>query len=341
MQVAGTGRLLAAIAFVAVSGAGVRAIAAPSSVVIGGRITFRDVAREARAEEVERLRWGHIVVEIRNGWQVFSARPDSNGLFTITGPPGTYRLEYVRIGQLAEFFVPHEAVVATGGFTCLGTIEVLVNNIGQDLGNNTTSKLNVRDDCEAIAPDLGRLVATADTGGGGVAAIKASPLRPVPEPTKFPHPMEVLVGFRADAGFASTGGGSVGTSSLRADFVLPIGRGNKVGQWLVGATLIRVGGDFSADRWMPAPLASPAAQTVWGGAVGAGHELWVFEAMAWGGAIGNPGLGAHGPFAGGSLRFGSFTWGFGARMDYYPSTGDSVGSFMIDISPFAVLGHLL
>jgi hypothetical protein len=340
MKVAVASRLLAAVTFLVASGVGARAIAAPSSVVIGGRITFRDATREARAEEVERLRWGHIVVEIRNGWQVFSARPDASGLFAITGPPGTYRLEYIRVGQLAEFVVPHEAVVASGGFTCLGTIVVQVHDITQDLGNNTTSTLTVRDDCEAIGPDLGRL-ADAANPGGGASMVRASPLHPVPEPTRLPHPMEVLVGFRADVGFASTGGGSVGTSSLRADFVLPIGRGNSVGQWLVGATLTRVGADFTADRWMPPPLGSQAVQTVWGGAVGAGHELWVFEAMAWGGAIGDPGRGAHGPFVGGSLRFGSFTWGFGGRMDYYPGTGDSVGSFMIDISPFAILGHLL
>jgi hypothetical protein len=328
--------------FLGASGGARSAVAGtPPSVVIGGRVTFRDAVREARSEEVERLRWGHIAIEIRNGWNVFTARPDANGLFTITGPPGTYRLEYVRIGQLAEFFVPHEAVVARGAFTCLGTIEVQVRDITQDLGNNVSSQLNVRDDCAAIGPGLRQLAAAATDGAGGAGAdaeIRASLPHPAPEPIWSPHPLAVLVAFRAEVAFATTQLQQTKVSSLRADFVLPIGHGDVAGHWLAGATVIRVGADFSAARFGPGPT---AAQTVWGGAVGAGHELWMFEAMGWGGAIGDPGVGAHGPFIGGSLRFGNFTWGAGARLDYYPSTGDSVGSFMVDLSPIGLLGHLL
>jgi hypothetical protein len=339
----GLAGLLSSVVALATLGVARTGVAASESVVIGGRITFRDAVREARSEEVERLRWGHIVVEIRNGWQVFTARPDANGLFTITGPPGTYRLEYVRVGQLAEFFVPHEAVATRGAFTCLGTIEVSVRDITQDLGNNVSSQLNVRDDCGAIGPGLKQLAATAADGGPGSGAdaeIRASLPHPVTPPPWTPHPLAVLVAFRADVGFATTHQNETKVSSLRADFVLPVGHGDSVGHWLAGATLIRVGSDFTAARFTP-PAGSAPPQTVWGGAVGAGHELWLFEAMAWGGAIGNPGFGARGPFLGGSLRFGSFTWGFGGRLDYYPSTGDSVGSFMVDLSPIGLLGHLL
>jgi hypothetical protein len=339
----GAAVLLSGVAW-ATLGVARTAAAAPASVVIGGRITFRDAVREARSEEVERLRWGHIVIEIRNGWNVYTARPDANGLFTITGPPGTYRLEYVRIGQLAEFFVPHEAV-ARGAFTCLGTIEVLVRDISQDLGNNVSSQLRVRDDCATIGPGLKQLAAAGDGGGGSGAAdaeIHASLPRPVSAPIWSPHPLAVLVAFRGDVGFASTPGGSK-VSSLRGDFVLPVGHGDSVGHWLAGATLIRVGSDFTAARFGATGTAGQAipAHTVWGGAVGGGHELWMFEVMAWAGAIGNPGVGAHGPFVGASLRFGTLTWGFGGRFDSYPSTGDSVGSFMIDLSPFGLLGSLL
>jgi hypothetical protein len=336
------GAALLTVALATLGGARAAVAAPPPTVVIGGRITFRDAVREARSEEVERLRWGHIVIEIRNGWNVFTARPDANGLFTITGPPGIYRLEYVRVGQLAEFFVPHEAVATRGAFTCLGTIEVSVRDITQDLGNNVSSQLSVRDDCAAIAPGLRQLAATAADGApvsGADAEIRASLPRPVTPPMWTPHPLAVLVAFRADVAFATTLTEQTKLSSLRADFVLPVGHGDSVGHWLAGATLIRVGSDFTAARFRQ--VGTGAAQTVWGGAVGAGHELWLFEAMAWGGAIGNPGFGARGPFVGGSLRFGSFTWGLGGRMDYYPSTGDSVGSFMIDLSPIGLLGHLL
>ena len=306
------------------------AAAATPSVVIGGRIKFRDASREARSEEVERLRWGHISVEMRNGWQAYAARPDANGLFTITGPPGKYRLEYLRLGELAEFFVPHEAVAAKDGVTCIGTIEVVVDDLRKDLGNNSSSRVNVRDDCDAIAPDLGRLAGTD-------AAVKASPARPVPERAWTPHPLALLVAFRADIGLASTGA-QTGVSSLRANYVLPLGRGDSVGHWLAGASLIRVGGDFVSQRW---DYYGPV-QTSWGGAVGAGHELWFLEAMVWAGAMSNPGQGGgHGPFGELSLRFGSFTFGFGPRIAYYPTTGERVGSVMIDLSPVGLLGHLL
>ena len=340
----GAAALLSVVAL-ATLGVARTAAAAPATVVIGGRITFRDAYREARSEEVERLRWGHIVIEIRNGWQVFTARPDANGLFTITGPPGTYRLEYVRVGQLAEFFVPHEAVATRGAFTCLGTIEVLVRDITQDLGNNVSSQLNVRNDCAAIGPGLKQLAATAADGGpvsGADAEIRASLPHPVSPPLWTPHPLAVLVAFRADLGFASTPGGSK-ISSLRADFVLPVGHGDTLGHWLAGATLIRVGSDFTQARFGATGTAGQAipAHTVWGGALGAGHELWMFELMAWAGATGDANVGPHGPFVGGSLRFGSLTWGFGGRIDSYPSAGDSVGSFTIDISPMGLLGSLL
>jgi hypothetical protein len=335
------GRLAAGVAFAAALVAAAPASAAAGSAVIGGRIVFRDATREARAEEVERLRWGHIVVEVRHGLEVFSAQPDGNGMFTITGPPGEYRLEYVRIGQLAEFFAPHEVVAAADGVTCLGTIVVTVDNLAQDLGNNKSSRIEVRGDCAVLAPELGRL-ASAATGGAGdgagtgaSAVVKASLPRPVAKPTWTPHPMEVLVAFRGAVSLATDSK----ASSLRVDFVLPLFDPHH-GQWLVGASLLNVPQHFIDYRW-PMPIGGPAAHSVWGGAIGGGYTYWAFEAMVWGGATGDPGRGAHGPFGAASLRFGSFLWGFGGRIDYFPGTGDQINSFMIDLSPFALLGSLL
>jgi hypothetical protein len=305
------------------------ASAAAATVVVGGRITFRDDAREVKPEEAERLRWGHIVVEIRNGWEVFSARPDAEAMFTITGPPGRYRLEYIRVGQLAEFFVPHEAVVAAGGVTCLGTIEVQVKDITKDLGNNTASRLNVRNDCSLIGSELARRAGTS-------GEVTASPPRPVPTPTWTPSPIQLLVAFRGSAAIVSNY-----VSSLRADFVLPLGKDGDRGQWLAGATLIHIDKEFVDSRW-PVPVGVLSnIHSVWGGAVGAGYNYAILEMMAWAGATGDPGRGAHGPFAGASARIGSFLWGFGLRADWYPGTGDRITSFMVDISPFGLLGALL
>ena len=63
--------------------------------------------------------------------------------------------------------------------------------------------------------------------------------------------------------------------------------------------------------------------------------------MAWAGATGDPGRGASGPFGGMSLRLGSFLWGFGGRVDWYPGSGDRITAFTVDLSPFALLGVLL
>src|SRR4029453_17110003 len=121
---------------------------------------------------------------------------------------------------------------------------------------------------------------------------KASPARPVPERAWTPHPLALMVALRAEVGLGLIGARTE-LSSLRANYVLPLGRGDSVGHWLAGASLIRVPADFINQRWT---FGEPA-QAAWGGAVGAGHELWFIEAMVWGGVLSNPGRGgAHGPF---------------------------------------------
>jgi hypothetical protein len=298
--------------------------------MVGGRITFRDATREARSEEVERLRWGHLTVEMRRGWEVLSARPDAAGMFTMAAAPGTYRVEYVRIGQLAEFFVPHDVEVRAGGLTCLGTIEVVVRDFTADLGNNTSSEVRVRDDCAAIGSDLKRL-------GGADAQVVTSVARPAPAETGGLTVMDVLVGFRAELGIASPGGW-VGRGSL----VVPLGEDDDNGTWLAAAFLLHLNPTFTEDRWADASLggAGPAA-AVWGGAVGAGYKIWALEAVGFGGYLGDAGRGAHGPLGGVSLRLGTFLFGVGGRGEWYASTGDSIGWLTLDISPIGLLGSLL
>src|SRR5947208_4594632 len=99
---------LAALALISLAALGQAQAAGADSAMIVGRVTFRDSVRQAKAGDVERLRWGRLIVEMRRGWDVYSANPDANGFFSISGPPGTYRLDYVRLGQLSEFVAPHD-----------------------------------------------------------------------------------------------------------------------------------------------------------------------------------------------------------------------------------------
>lgn len=62
------GALSAALVAFGPVGRAQAAVAEPAMIV--GRVTFRDSVRQARAEDVERLRWGRLIVQMRRGWEV-------------------------------------------------------------------------------------------------------------------------------------------------------------------------------------------------------------------------------------------------------------------------------
>jgi hypothetical protein len=302
-----------------------RAAAAAPTATMTGRIVFRDANRTATPAEVERLRWGHIILELRHDHEVFAVRPDGNGVFNVTGPPGRYVIEYVRLGELAEFFVPHEVDVRPGDVTCLGTLEVVVQDLAKDLGNNSSGELNIVDDCADIRSNAGGASAPA----GEVAKSLA---RPAPRAGQTLSLLDVLLAFRAEADLSSGG-----LSSARGAFVLPLGKESDV---LVAASVMNVGASFVNERWPASAVGGPAAKTAWGGTVGAGYNLWILEGLVYGGFLGDTGRGGHGSLAGFSLRLGTFLFGIGGRLDFY-GTGDHVGAFTIDLSPVGLLGSLL
>lgn len=302
------------------------ASAAPTATVTG-KIVFRDANRSATAGEVERLRWGHVSVELRHGQEIFAARPDANGVFSVEGPPGTYVFEYVKLGELAEFVEPHAVEARAGRTTCLGTLEVVVPDLAKDLGSNSASELHVIDDCASLR---------ADAGGGRAPAseVTTALARPAPYPSSSLSAMDVLIAFRAEADLSKGG-----LSSLRGSFVLPLG---KESDWLLAASVTHVSASFVDSRW-PVMAGAPnaPASAAWGGTVGAGYQAWSFlEALAYTGFLSDTGRGAHGALGGASLRLGTMVFGFGGRIDFF-SSGGSVGAFMIDVSPVALLGMLL
>jgi hypothetical protein len=334
------------LAFVAPALAPARAAAA-TPVTIGGRVVFRDATREARSQDVERLRWGHITVELHHGWQVFAARPDENGLFAITGPPGTYRIEYVRVGEQAEFFPPHEVEASPGRFTCIGTLEITVKDMSQDLGQNTGSALRVRPDCAEFDSALRQLgrgagapnAASAGDDAGGEASggsLRISLARPIPPETYAPSPMDVLVGLRAEFDFTSQY-----LTALRANLVVPVTEDNGHGNWIVGGSVVRVPAKFINSRWTVAGVDTPLTGAAWGGTVAAGYSIWAIEVEAFGGYLGGLARGPSGPSLGGTLRFGTILFGITGRVEEYLGRGGQLATLNLDISPIGILGALL
>jgi hypothetical protein len=313
---------------------GSRAVAAPAAppqAVLAGRIVFRDGARELRASDVERQRWGHLTVEVRHGWRVFAARPDEAGLFTITGPPGRYRFEYVRLGELAEFFPPQDVVADAGGVTCIGTLEVSVADV-HDLGLNQSGGLRVRDDCAEMAPGLRALGAAAGAADGEVTTALA---RPAPSERKPISLLGALAGLRGQVA------GNDNMLVLRSDLVVEIGEEVSNRSFIVGASASYIGAEFVNSHW-PAPNGAPGVtRPAWGVVGGGGYSVSILEGQLFGGFLSGAGRGAHGPVAGASVRAGTVVWGFIVRGDLYPASKDAILTAGFDLSPIGLLGSLL
>ncbi len=297
------------------------------SAVIVGRVTFRDSAHQAKAEDVERLRWGRLIVEMRRGWDVYAANLDANGFFSISGPPGTYRLDYVRLGQLTEFVAPHEVKARAGHATCLGTLEITVADLGRDLGNNNGSQMQVRDDCTAMEPDVQRL-------GNADAGITRSVAKPVAHHWNGPSAVEIAAGLRAELAINDA-------ATVRGSLLVPISQDTGYGNFVASARVLHMSASFENQNLSAAGTNITNATTKWGGSVGAGYSIWLIEALVHGGFVAGDGPGEHGPMVGGSLRLGTFLVGIGLDIESYPSANRQLTLLTLDLSPLGLLGSLL
>ncbi len=319
------GAVSAAVILLASVG-GARAAAGEPAVIVG-RVTFRDSAHQAKAEDVERLRWGRLIVEMRRGWDVYAATPDASGFFSISGPPGTYQLDYLRVGQLSEFVAPHEVKARAGRITCLGTLEVSVADLGRDLGNNSNSQLQVRDDCAALEPEVHRL-------GNADVTVAKSVATPVVHHWKGPSPLEIAAGLRAEVAIDSKG------STIRGSWFVPITEDTGSGNFVATAQLLHMSSSFES-RNLNDVGNLPALPAKWGGAVGAGYSIWLLEAVVRGGFLAGDGPGEHGAMVGGSARLGTFLFGIGFAIERYPSASKQLQLITLDLSPIGLLGSLL
>jgi len=100
-----------------------------------------------------------IQVELRREELTYEATLLDDGSFLVEGPPGDYRLEYIRVGDRAEFILPQRLRVVKDAVTCAGTIAVKTGPI-ENLGANQKSTTEVSDGCEALMPKLKRFAAS-------------------------------------------------------------------------------------------------------------------------------------------------------------------------------------
>jgi hypothetical protein len=314
------------------AGAGVLCAApvtgAEPAAVLGGRLVFRDRGRELQVAELG-ARPAPLTLELRQDWRVLEAPIDQRGVFAVSGPPGLYRIEYLRLGDLVEFVLPHEVEVRPGAVTCLGTLELALDDPPRNFGGNASRGLTIRDGCPELGPEL-------LARGGAAGPVVPSLARPAgPEP-RSRSLLDVLVDVRLELGLL----GLADLPELRASFVHRLWQADGGGGPLIGAALSRFGGAYIDRRWPPAVGEEPAPPR-WGASLTAGYAFWYLEAQGSGGFVAGQGRGPQGAVGGLALRLGTFLLGFGGRVQWFAPTGDGIALFTFDFSPVGAVGALL
>ena len=285
---------------------------------VAGRLVFVDGKRQMTLREAEGEVGERITVELRHGASVVEARVDPDGYFVATGPVGRYRLEYLSIGERAEFLRPQELEIEAGALTCAGTLAVQTSHI-EGLGANQDNEVTVTDECGALWPRLYRL---ASRGGARdrVLLARTGPLIENPERRGV---LDSLGDLSLEGAVQS------GSGFLRATVIRPLG------STLQGPdAFAAVGVVPNANGLFGGPIAG-ADLTVGGGyrfyfadllLLAGFRSVWAEPALPSG-----PVLGAYG-----RVHFGPF--GAGVRYELLPS---SAWWIVIDFRPFALLGDLL
>jgi hypothetical protein len=285
------------------------AAVAESEGAVVGRLVFFDGNRQLTLREAEGEVGERVTVELRHGARVVEAQVNADGYFAVSGPPGRYRLEYLWIGERAEFVQPLEFEIESDAVTCAGTLGIRTSHI-ENLGANQDNAMTVTDDCAMLWPRLHELA----NGGARKRVILArtGPLIENPERKSF-------IEYAGQVAFEL--GWSEQTTIVRATFVHPFGSSFVTPALYAGAGVFSKGGQgFDLT-------------------VGAGLNLVNIDLLLVGGlrqsssfeVPGGPVLGAYGRW-----QIGAF--GLGARYDSLPN---NLWTFFIDLRPVVFLGMLL
>jgi hypothetical protein len=322
--------LLALAAWVLVHLEGPGAARAAASQRVVGRVVFMDSGREVTPDEVERARWGKLIIETRRGWTTYQARVAPSGEFSFDGPAGTYEVQYLRVGDLAEFLVPHEFNVRPNATTCVGTFVISAPNLLKELGNNKGSSLVLRDDCSALelarSPERSTLTVVA-----------------VPRESKMPTRRHTVLGLATGlylgAGISVPRNNEPALSSWRATFSTWLFASPALENINLNVDVSRVPSQFITDRWsQPDAPSSPAYHL----GAGLGYELWsLIEFDINAGVMLGGKAGPSGPGAGIGLRTGYSAIRLFGRYDWFLDGGERLGQVGVELSPVSLLGSLL
>jgi hypothetical protein len=294
------------------------AAAEPEGALVG-RLVFFDGNRQLTLREAEGEVGDRITVELRHGASLVEAQVDPDGYFVASGPAGRYRLEYLAIGERAEFLRPQELEIEAGVLTCAGTVAVRTSHI-ENLGSNQDNEVTVTDECAVLWP---RLYRVANRGGlrERVLVARTGPLIENPE-------RQDIIDYAGEVALELGAIGSAGTA--RATFVHPLGSSFVNPE--VYASVGMVGPDGGT------PLGDRAAGVDF--TAGAGLNVFTLDlALVAGFRSGSSAAGPpSGPVLGayGRYQFGPF--GFGGRYELLPN---SVWGVFFDVRPVALLGALL
>lgn len=302
---------------------------------VAGRIVFTDGDKELSVAEVERTRWGRVSVDLRQGRQVQSARPDDSGMLFAPVASGVWRIEYVVLGEQAVFFAPRDVKVPNNKIACVGTFVIPLPRqspaegaaapaTGPQDSAVAAKDVTVRDDCKELAPK-----AQAEAGVKMNADVVAVPIQ-LGQPYSIPRPLDLLlIGLRAEIGFLSTG-----QTLLQGRYEFPHHNTFPgANSWFVGV----MGG-----LWVKPDSREMAVdyEDVWVGSVDAGYSFWLFEVRGEVGYIGAGGPFSSGVFAGPSILLDLGLLGIGGQHVLAPE-GRQVSSVFFTLSPVAILGALL
>jgi hypothetical protein len=293
---------------------------APAAAV--GRLVFRDGKAALSVKDARRAVGGkRIALELRDGWNVVPARVDDDGFFVAEGAAGDYVLEYLTVGDAAEFLpAPQRVSLRAGEVACAGTIELAYRDLPAELGQNAGGTLSVNDRCADLASRA------ASVAGG--RTVKTRIAAPVPAPGIQRSGWEIISAPRLGGDWSGSGGvtRTVWNVQLAVGLTAPISTRGTI--FAIGAA-----GQGSVEEF-----SGKASYSVYSAGVGwdptGATEL--AGGVEWHGST--PGSkGGPGGFA--SFRFGSYGFGIGVRGVMAPDAR-TLG-ITVDCAPLVVLGGLL
>ena len=279
---------------------------------ITGRLVFTQDGKAVPFPGVQRLSGGKRVgMAFRSGWSVAPARIEPDGRFAAEVEPGTWRLEWIDVGDGAEVLAtPLELSVRDGSVTCAGQISIDFQDVQSELGANAAGTVTVQDRCGEL-----------DAKGKGGGRLRVSLAKPAGDPAGDLLAVDwwdVLSGLRTEGVFQGD------DAAVRLSWSLPFRRPLAwQGNLLVSGGVVRYWGvDVAARDALEA---------------GAGFSPYGGIELSGGIQVGVSGDWGTTPWA--NLRWGGYSYALNARALF--TDGGVTWAFGLDLTPFHVVGSFL